>query len=150
MDANFKQKSRLRANDGLDPALGPGWACFVDHDKYMSIIGSKGHQDEISHCVGFNAIWNANSKKSNGLRATGIGSVTCARHELFIPNGTGDLQKGERYCNMDTILLMSIMNCIALMLFISYDIACQWYKNFFARMNAMPSWLHIPQPTTIR
>ena len=57
------------------------------------------HQTEhwqISHCVGFAAIWNANSKKSKGLRATGIGAVICARHALYRPNGMGDLQKGER------------------------------------------------------
>jgi hypothetical protein len=35
------------------------------------------------------------------LRATGIGSVTCARHEMYRPNGMGDLQKGERYANLD-------------------------------------------------
>ena len=42
-------------------------------------------------------MWNANSKKSEGLRATGIGAVICARHETYRPNGMGDLQKGERY-----------------------------------------------------
>jgi hypothetical protein len=55
---------------------------------------------KISHCVGFNAISNANSKYSKGFRATGIGSVTCARHEYFLLNGMGDLQKGERYVNL--------------------------------------------------
>ena len=51
---------------------------------------------QISHCVGFAAMWNANSKKSEGLRATGIGAVVCARHAAYRPNGMGDLQKGER------------------------------------------------------
>jgi hypothetical protein len=41
-------------------------------------------------------MWNANSKKSEGLRATGIGAVICARHAVYRPNGMGDLQKGER------------------------------------------------------
>lgn len=36
------------------------------------------------------------SKKVKGLRATGVGAVSCARHELFRPQGMGDLQKGER------------------------------------------------------
>lgn len=52
---------------------------------------------QISHCVGFAAMWNANSKKSEGLRATGIGAVICARHAQYRPNGMGDLQKGERF-----------------------------------------------------
>jgi len=51
---------------------------------------------QISHCVGFAALWQANTKKSKGLRATGVGSVSCAHHEMFRPTGTGDLQKGER------------------------------------------------------
>lgn len=54
------------------------------------------HHMQISHCVGFAAMWNANSKKSEGLRATGIGAVICARHAVYMPNGMGDLQKGER------------------------------------------------------
>jgi hypothetical protein len=36
-----------------------------------------------------------------GLHATGIGSVSCARHEMYRPNGMGDLQKGERYVIQD-------------------------------------------------
>ncbi|ESK82675.1 hypothetical protein Moror_11175 [Moniliophthora roreri MCA 2997] len=67
----------------------------------MNEVKKHTSQDEISHCVGFSAIWNANHKKLKGLRATGVGAVTCARHELFRLNGIGDLQKGERYINMD-------------------------------------------------
>jgi hypothetical protein len=48
-------------------------------------------------------MWNANSKKSEGLRATGIGAVIC-RHEEYRPNGMGDLQKGER-CIFFSMLL---------------------------------------------
>jgi hypothetical protein len=51
---------------------------------------------QISHCVAFAALWRANNKRAKGLRATGIGSVSCSRHEMFRANGTGDLQKGER------------------------------------------------------
>ena len=114
-DANFKQKSRWRCNDADDPPLGPGWATFVNPQAYgehllkyadedevsdgyqWTIYQSTNDTDQISHCVGFSALANANTKRAKGLRATGIGSVTCARHECFLPNGTGDLQKGERY-----------------------------------------------------
>ena len=104
---------------------------------------------KINHCVGFAALWNANSKKSKGLRATGIGSVTCARHECFLPNGTGDLQKGERYANMDFIFLSSVARTSLKSISISYDIACQWSRNFFSRMAKMPQWLRIPDSTTL-
>ena len=34
LDANFKLKNRMRANEHPDPPLGPGWSYFVDGDKY--------------------------------------------------------------------------------------------------------------------
>jgi hypothetical protein len=37
------------------------------------------------------------TKKSKGLRATGMAAVSCTRHQLFCPLGLGDLQKGERF-----------------------------------------------------
>jgi hypothetical protein len=37
------------------------------------------------------------TKKSKGLRATGMAAVSCAQHQLFRPLGMGDLQKGERF-----------------------------------------------------
>ncbi|KAG6805339.1 hypothetical protein H0H92_015784, partial [Tricholoma furcatifolium] len=70
-DANFRLKNRLRSTDDRDPALGPGFAYFVASDEYLQHLANYVDQDEISHCVGFAALWLANSKKSKGLRATG-------------------------------------------------------------------------------
>jgi hypothetical protein len=39
----------------------------------------------------------ADMKILKGLAATGIGTVDCARHDMKLANGVGDLQKGERY-----------------------------------------------------
>ena len=39
----------------------------------------------------------ADSKKSHGLATTSVGTVCCAHHNLKLPCGTGDLQKGKRY-----------------------------------------------------
>ncbi|KAK7025589.1 hypothetical protein VNI00_015882 [Paramarasmius palmivorus] len=143
-DANFKQKARARANDARDAILSPGWAFVVDHKPYLDEIVKRAKDpDEISHCVSFSAIWAANSKKSKGLRATGIGCVSCTRHELFRPNGIGDLQKGERYVNMDYIFLSTLRGSSIRHIVISYDIACQWMINFFLRMNKMPEWLQL-------
>ncbi|KAF9490825.1 hypothetical protein BDN71DRAFT_1373309, partial [Pleurotus eryngii] len=94
-DANFKQKNRLRSTDGRDPALGPGWATFVAEVPYFAHLSNYVDQEEINHCVGFAALWSANTRRSKGLRATGVGSVSCARSDMFRPNGLGDLQKGE-------------------------------------------------------
>lgn len=50
----------------------------------------------MSSCAGFAAILQANLKRTKGLRSTGVVGVICARHQLWRPNGLGDLQKGER------------------------------------------------------
>ncbi|KAL0571201.1 hypothetical protein V5O48_010766 [Marasmius crinis-equi] len=143
-DANFKQKARARPNDYRDPALGPGWGCFVPHDAYIEELKKHTNEREISRCSGFRAMGDANSKKSKGLRATGIGSVSCARHETFRANGMGDLQKGERYSNMDFIALSALMGCQLLLVVFSYDIACQWMINFMFRMASFPSDMQLP------
>jgi len=39
----------------------------------------------------------AETKASHGLAATGLGTIDCACHNMKLPNGVGDLQKGERY-----------------------------------------------------
>ncbi|KAG6912525.1 hypothetical protein DXG01_014015 [Tephrocybe rancida] len=95
-DANFRLKNRLHSSDDKDPSLGPGFAYFVASNEYLEHLSKYVDQDEISHCVGFAALWQANTRKAKGLRATGVGSVSCARHQMFHPTGTGDLQKGEK------------------------------------------------------
>jgi hypothetical protein len=111
-DANFKMKGRDRSSRDKDPTLGPGWAYMVASNKYLSFLVKNIEEDEvrntsgvedvifidlqISHCVSFAALWSANNKRAKGLRASGIGSVSCSRHEVFRPLGTGDLQRGEK------------------------------------------------------
>ncbi|KAG1763903.1 hypothetical protein EV702DRAFT_1182676 [Suillus placidus] len=58
--------------------------------------------------------------------------------------GVGDLQKGERYANMDFIFFSSIMPLLLLTVVISYDIACQWKLNLMKRMNELPEHLRMP------
>jgi hypothetical protein len=80
-----------------DPTLGPGWAYMVEKSEYIRAVSKGATQDEISHCAGFEALSMANSRRSKGLRATGVGSVSCSRHEHVRPTAIGDLQVGERY-----------------------------------------------------
>lgn len=44
---------------------------------------------------------------------------------------------------MDFILFSSILNTILLYLILSYDIACQFSKNFWTCMKGLPEWMHI-------
>lgn len=119
---------------------------------------------QISSCAGFKTLAHAESKNATGLRSTGIGMVICARHEFILPNGAGDLQRGERYeslsitcyacfsyvlsryCNMDYMALSSLAIVARALreIFVSYDIVCQWSLHFLERMRRMPDCLHLP------
>ncbi|KAJ6461985.1 hypothetical protein C8R47DRAFT_993232 [Mycena vitilis] len=143
-DANFKLKGRDRSSRDKDPTLGPGWAYMVANDAYLKHLSKYVSEDEITHCVSFAALWSANNKRAKGLRASGIGSVSCSRHEMFRPVGTGDLQRGERYCNMDYLWFSSVMGIMLLAIVSSYDIACQWGLNFWERAVNMPKHMKLP------
>ncbi|KAJ7018076.1 hypothetical protein C8F04DRAFT_977957, partial [Mycena alexandri] len=142
-DANFKMKGRDRSSRTNDPTLGPGWAYMVANDRYLKHLVQHVDEDEISHCVSFAALWSANNKRAKGLRASGVGSVSCSRHEMFQPLGTGDLQKGEKYSNMDYLFFSSLIGIMVLTVVASYDIACQWSRKFWSRAGAMPEQLKL-------
>ncbi|KAF8135325.1 hypothetical protein K438DRAFT_1786899 [Mycena galopus ATCC 62051] len=75
-DTNFRLSNRNISSEVTDPILGDGFAMFM-----------------------------ANTKRTKGLHTTGVGGVTCSHHNMWEGNGIGDLQVGERYCNMDFLLL---------------------------------------------
>ncbi|KAG2140526.1 uncharacterized protein EDB93DRAFT_1241867 [Suillus bovinus] len=145
IDANFHLKRKAVSSDRVDPGLNTGWAYFVEEHAYKSYLSERtNEQQERSTCVSHNAVNMADTKSSQGLAATGIGTINCARHEFKLPNGVGDLQKGERYLNMDYIVFSALVGFTVTMLNISYNIACQWSKNLWNRMEHMPARLHIP------
>ncbi|KAJ7807698.1 hypothetical protein B0H14DRAFT_3091221 [Mycena olivaceomarginata] len=143
-DANFKMKGRQQSTREKDPTLGPGWAYMVASDTYLEYLVQHIDEDEISHCVSFAVLWSANNKRAKGLRASGVGSVSCSRHEMFRPRGMADLQKGERYSNMDYIWFSSLIGITLLTVIASYDIACQWGRKFWQRAKKMPAELQLP------
>ncbi|KAF7294627.1 CxC2 domain-containing protein [Mycena indigotica] len=134
MDANFRLKNRIRNNEIDDPPLGPGWAYWVEPNGYQEHV-----KKYMSSCIAFAALLQKDTRMTTGLRVSGVGGCVCARHEIVRPNGLGDLQKGERYCNMDWILFSAIMALTLLWITISYDIACQWKVHLNQRMMRLPS-----------
>lgn len=95
----------------------------------------------------------------HGYLASGLGACLCTRHSFVHKNGVADLRKGERwvlrllhygnadqspisYCTMDYILLATLAGSY-LLLFITYDIACQYYKNFLKRMQDFPPCMQL-------
>ncbi|KAJ7019601.1 hypothetical protein C8F04DRAFT_1214300 [Mycena alexandri] len=143
MDANFRLKNRLRANAHDDTPLGGGWGYMVEERAYKKHLKGYVAEKDVSTCIAFAALVQKDGRLTTGLRCSGVGGVVCARHELVCPQGVGDLQKGERYANMDYILLSAVLGITLLYLTISYDIARQWRINFQARMGEMPRRLHL-------
>ncbi|RDB23287.1 hypothetical protein Hypma_009705 [Hypsizygus marmoreus] len=126
MDANFRLKNQLVSTYSADPGLGTGLAYMVARAPYENYVLSHASDGDISTCVGFAAIAGANTRFLRGLRYTGVGGMSCARGEMLLPNGVGNLQKGERYANMDYIFASALRDVVLPLVLISYDIACQW------------------------
>ncbi|KAJ7603387.1 hypothetical protein DFH06DRAFT_1022305 [Mycena polygramma] len=142
-DANFKLMNRNVSTAVRDPVLDDGTAYFCNRAEYAEHIGKHVDEEEISSCSGFQAMFLANAKRVKGLRVTGVGGVTCARHNMWRPNGLGDLQVGERYCNMDFLFFAALLNFAMSWLVLSYDIACQFSKNVWKRMPGLPDKYHL-------
>jgi len=88
---------------------------------------------------------------------------------MKLPNSVGDLQKGERYVqhchisvsqprlmkfdfsyiNMDYIVCSALLALTMTMINISYDIACQWHKKLWNRMESMPERLCLPSECSL-
>ncbi|KAJ7086807.1 hypothetical protein B0H15DRAFT_923109 [Mycena belliarum] len=144
IDACFRLKRRLVSSVLKDPALGSGWAYFTEDAPYREFLLTVTDQKEMSTCSGLAALDYANTKFSRGYGATGVGLGVCARHEFVQANGAGDLQKGERYANMDYIFASLLRHHDAgLLKYVSYDICCQWSKHLIERLKKLPSGLRL-------
>jgi hypothetical protein len=95
-DANFKLINRNVSSEARDPVVDDGTGYFCNRAEYSAHIRKHVDEEEISSCSGFQAMFLANAKRVKGLRVTGVGGVTCARHNMWRANGIGDLQVGER------------------------------------------------------
>ncbi|KAJ6452905.1 hypothetical protein DFH09DRAFT_1351463 [Mycena vulgaris] len=135
MDANFRLKRKDVSSEEADPGLGPGWAFFCEVTAYMEHLAENWDQkQERSTCVAHDAV-DKPDREARGTASSGIGAVDCARHNMRRPNSVGDLQFGERYINMDYMFFVSIAGTDLVRLYVSYDIACQWHKNIWIRMD---------------
>ena len=112
MDVCFRLKRCDVSSEAQDPIMGSGWGYWVKDSPFRELLKDYADQEEVrdlsfaasikltpvqmSSCTGFSALKDANTKFSKGYATTGVGAVICARHEFWQPNGTADLQVGER------------------------------------------------------
>ncbi|KAF7440215.1 hypothetical protein PC9H_000559 [Pleurotus ostreatus] len=138
IDANFRLKNKDRHLEN-DKALGDGWGHWVPEGPYKSHLNMNTNDPEPNLCDSeLRAVDHANKRRSNGYISTGVAGVVCARHGLVRRNGLGNLQKGKRYANTDFIVLSTLKNNPFVRLVLSYDICCQWSRNFRDRMANIP------------
>ncbi|KAJ7821404.1 hypothetical protein B0H13DRAFT_1660306, partial [Mycena leptocephala] len=138
LDANFRMRRKKVSSEAKDPSLGEGWSFFVHTALYYQYLADNwDHKQERSTCVAHDAV-DKPDRESRGTASSGIATVDCARHNMKRPNSVGDLQLGERYINMDYIFFIGLAGTELVELYISYDIACQWYKNIWERMQTFP------------
>ncbi|KAJ7431719.1 hypothetical protein FB451DRAFT_1573587 [Mycena latifolia] len=135
LDANFRMQRKDVSSETKDADLGNGLAFFGEVNAYMAHLAEHWDQPQPkSTCVVHDAV-NTPDKEVRGTASSGIGTVDCARHNMKRPKGVGDLQRGERYLNMDYMFFKSIEGSDTQLFFVSYDIACQWHKNIWDRMR---------------
>ncbi|KAJ7653714.1 hypothetical protein DFH06DRAFT_1270103 [Mycena polygramma] len=138
-DACFRLKRGLVSSELKDPGLGTGMSYMLENPPYRKYLLGVTDQKEINTCSGLAALDYANTKFLRGYSTTGVGMGLCARHEFIQPNGVGDLQKGERYANMDYITGSILRHHNPLLhKTISYDIVCQWWKELAERLKNLP------------
>ncbi|KAJ7803369.1 hypothetical protein B0H14DRAFT_3091988 [Mycena olivaceomarginata] len=139
IDACFRLKRRLVSSEAKDPGLGTGMSYFTEDGPFRQFLLTVTDQKEMSTCSGLAALDYANTKFSRGYGSTGVALGVCARHEFVLPNSAVDLQKGERFANMD-YLVASLLRHFhpRLFKFFSYDICCQWWKHLIERLKNLP------------
>ncbi|KAJ7081795.1 hypothetical protein B0H15DRAFT_786116, partial [Mycena belliarum] len=135
IDANFRMKRKQVSSEEADPGLNHGAAFFSEVKAYMTHVGKHWEMEqEKSTCVSHDAV-DLPDREARGTASSGIGTVDCARHNMKRPNAIGDLQRGERYINMDYMLWMSLLGYDDLVqIMVSYDIVCQWHINIWCRL----------------
>ncbi|KAJ7808072.1 hypothetical protein B0H14DRAFT_2380861, partial [Mycena olivaceomarginata] len=144
IDACFRLKRCLVSSEKKDPGLGTGWSYFTEDPPFRKYLLSVTDQKEMSTCSGLAALDYANTKFSRGYRSTGVGLGVCARHEFVQRNGAADLQKGERYANMDyTLASLLRHHHRRLRKFFSYNICCQWSKYLADRLKQLPNGIRL-------
>ncbi|PPQ76066.1 hypothetical protein CVT26_004585 [Gymnopilus dilepis] len=144
LDANFRLKRKIVSSHSRDPGLSRGWAYFVEEDEFKDFLHRFGTLivQEPSKCSNHDAV--NRERAMEGYAASGAGTCDCTRHDMKRPNGVGDLQKGERYLNMDYVFFKSLnIRPTVPFITVSYDIACQWSIKLMERMKIYPPAMHV-------
>ncbi|KAJ7576776.1 hypothetical protein C8J56DRAFT_1007268 [Mycena floridula] len=132
VDACFHLKRKMVSSDAKDPGLGTGWVYFVEEPAYHTYYKTLGDQTDMNSCTGLSAVDHANTHFSQSYAVMGVGLALCTRHEFIGKNGTYIVASFLRHI------------CTLLVILVSYDINCQFSKNFAAQVQELPSLVRFP------
>ncbi|KAF9002597.1 hypothetical protein BDZ89DRAFT_1146428 [Hymenopellis radicata] len=136
VDANFRMNCKMRPEPRPDLPLYDGLGVQMPTEMYHAWLRQYISEEDVTSCISFAALMQKDTRFSVGLRWSGVLGVICARHEIML--GLGDLQKGERYRNTDFVLYTVLSRMGLKEITVTYDIACQYKKHFFERIQALP------------
>ncbi|KLO06221.1 hypothetical protein SCHPADRAFT_946269 [Schizopora paradoxa] len=136
MDGNFHLCKMSKNCNKKDHSLWRGSSCLHQREDIETHVSKFGADiSEKSTCVKFNATENQNRMKHRGEDITGIFSILCC-HGVPEPLGSVDLQRGERYINVDFVLASVLRNLRGLKrMVLAYDVACQYNINVHKRFS---------------
>ncbi|KAG2139185.1 uncharacterized protein EDB93DRAFT_1241990 [Suillus bovinus] len=120
---------------GLSVAINANFWLKCKESAYKAFLNDN---SDISQEVTTTLVNMADTKSNCGLAAMGLGAIDCARHNMKLLTAVRDLQKGEKYINMDYLFFLTLQYTTVDILNVSYDIACQWNKNLWHCMTSFP------------
>ncbi|KAG8706551.1 hypothetical protein FRC08_000988 [Ceratobasidium sp. 394] len=141
-DGSFQLVRKNKAYDSHDLCLSDGAKYWVEQSQYKAHLEANNdtaYQQstqglECNNHRAANDTW----VRHTGIAESGVGTVTCARHTLYMPSGVVNYFKGERFAYTDFAIL-SVLQLLflegAITVGIFYDIYCHWIKTFWARMS---------------
>ncbi|KAI0037532.1 hypothetical protein FA95DRAFT_1467291, partial [Auriscalpium vulgare] len=135
-DGNFHLNQKIKPMDKADFPLTMGAAYFAHEEDYSKFLGRvpPSKEPEKTSCHEFAALGYGGYTG----KVSGVVGCYCQRHMFALPGGLVDLQKGERFANVDYVMLSALQPYMDLHTHVSgYDINCQYRINLMERLEWM-------------
>ncbi|KIY71058.1 hypothetical protein CYLTODRAFT_391041 [Cylindrobasidium torrendii FP15055 ss-10] len=143
MDANFHLR-RYNKGSADDEPLNRGAGYMVHEEEFATHMKNFGKVREnvpvAPPCNQHNAVLQASIERK-GAVVTGVGQLTCARHDITLPSMV-NLRRGEEHSVMDFCLLRGLSFVLTLLVIFSYDINCSYSIHLLARIAEYSSELN--------
>ncbi|KAF8177103.1 hypothetical protein K438DRAFT_1939164 [Mycena galopus ATCC 62051] len=115
------------------------WSYMLENELYREYLLTVTDQKEMVTCSGLATLDYAKTKFSRGYNTTSMRMGVCARHKFIQLTGAGDLQRSERFANMDDIF-GSILRYHDPLLnkTVLYDVVHIWWLYLMERLRELP------------